>query len=665
MAIPVESMGVIDIGIQGEHLATTIEIDVTSKLNRWPGCVVSLLIKRPGDKEPYFADTTLNGAILTWPITRIDTAVAGEGQIEVQARKGDVLDKSVTGKFKVNPSLSGSASSEMPDFRPSWVDQILNVQINNDIMYVNLIAKGDGTYSASKKMTEIADAYNEGRDVRCVVDGAVLTLNRVDFMMGEDNLPKPVSIQFGEVVGTSLRTVLMTSDSYITYEKRGLALNYNADAQPVVYSTSPNNAPNKLFYADANGQLSPLEMDESVAIENGVLKVKGGGGVSSWNDLTDKPFEAAYDALLLDQTVGFTKTDDAILGGVDTLAEIPKMEIVEGETYTVYIGDKTYTGVAEFIPMVGCCAVGNTAILGGVGGQELPFFFAAVDGSVLGSTNYLMVAEFAEITEAGNYRMVVAHGDHPLGTITSENVVSTVLGMMLQVSTETPTLSDLEKGYTIKCIDENGAEVVYTESNTTKRINEQSGSISIYMPHPDLGTGSVDEYELVEIRPAADEMLPAGTYFFTYSKHPVQSFTVNGYYEYRKVREAKKLDAELVEGGVYPITLTCENYVSNTESTWTSDRTLDEVVAAAAAGNTLVARIVHTIEIVSGNAGVTQSRYTNNIITFDYFGTDIPLKGVYITYMGASNVSGAYEPKVNGYWEWDSEHGLVCKYYDD
>ena len=123
--ISVNKMGILDLGRQGENLATTIEIDVSPLLEKYPGAIISLLVKRRGDTDPYFADATVKDGILVWPITSVETSVVGDGKIEIQAIAGKVVAKSVTATIRVGTSLSGSASTELPDYHPSWVDEVL------------------------------------------------------------------------------------------------------------------------------------------------------------------------------------------------------------------------------------------------------------------------------------------------------------------------------------------------------------------------------------------------------------------------------------------------------------------------------------------------------------------------------------------------------------
>lgn len=655
-AIPVDNMGTIDLGLQGENLATTIEIDVSSMLNKWPAAAITLLVKRRGDTDPYFANTSVVNKILRWPITSVETAVSGEGKIEVQARQGDVIDKSFTATIKVTPSLSGAASEELPEVRPSWVDEILSLDRGGATFYVKMTPKAgvSNRYTADKTKAEIEAAYNAGCAIYAVVDEIIIPLSQMDYTDWADG-NRDLTVIFTGFKSATFYSLMMMDHTNVSMEQYGLAVQL-ADTPIAVPPLADNK--NSLFHVNENGTVSLVKLGEGLSVENGEVKAAG-GGASSWNDLTDKPFEAGYDALLLDQTATLT-VDESGMDGVHTECLIPKLEFIAGETYTVYVADKAYTAVAEFVPGVGVPVVGNTASLGGTMGEDLPFMIATIDATLLGGTGYLMVADFAEITTPGDYRVVIAHGDHPLGTVTRDNVDMTFTGMMQRISKEVPTAEDLVKGeFVIKCLDENGAEVEYTRDNTSISANDD-GNITISIP-PGADGISRDEDDLVAISPNLVGSGVSGTFIFTYSRHPVQSITVNGYYKYRKTRPVKQIDPQLIPGGVYPITLTLVSYTSPTESTWTCDRTINDIVAAAEAGKSVVANIVR----VYGETAKGYS-FTTNVQIVNFTIDGVTVKNASITeYTASTSGDGAYTPKVSGYWLYDESTGLFCKYFDD
>ena len=104
MAYNADEVMNIDLGVQGENLARTIEFDVGTFLQKWPDAKISLLVKRKRDSQPYVAVTDLKNSILYWPVTAADTEYAGEGKLEIRVISGDVVAKSATGKFTVQAS---------------------------------------------------------------------------------------------------------------------------------------------------------------------------------------------------------------------------------------------------------------------------------------------------------------------------------------------------------------------------------------------------------------------------------------------------------------------------------------------------------------------------------------------------------------------------------
>lgn len=119
-----EKLTSIDLGRQGENLARTVEIDVSVMLAQWPDASITLLVKRKHDAEPYIADTAVENGVLIWPITKVETADAGDGKLEIRATYGEVIAKSATGSFRVTASLTGGGT-EPPETEQGWVEKVL------------------------------------------------------------------------------------------------------------------------------------------------------------------------------------------------------------------------------------------------------------------------------------------------------------------------------------------------------------------------------------------------------------------------------------------------------------------------------------------------------------------------------------------------------------
>ena len=124
MIYDIKCLPLIYLGRQGENLARTVEIDVGAMLDAHPGASIGLVFQRAGETELYIGATTLDGTMLSWPISAAVTANAGRGKIEVRAMLGDVLAKSVTAPTQVDVSLSGAGSTP-PDPEEDWIDDVL------------------------------------------------------------------------------------------------------------------------------------------------------------------------------------------------------------------------------------------------------------------------------------------------------------------------------------------------------------------------------------------------------------------------------------------------------------------------------------------------------------------------------------------------------------
>lgn len=126
--------------------------------------------------------------------------------------------------------------------------------------------------------------------------------------------------------------------------------------------SSKDGGSNRIDFFLTNGTV------ESFHVRNGSKGDKGdpgsGGGVTSWNDLEDRPFyEELVDAVLLDETEFETEGASA--------ANYP---MTAGTTYTVTFNGVEYQCVA--VEVEGIVAVGNLGALGIEGGSDEPFLVA-------------------------------------------------------------------------------------------------------------------------------------------------------------------------------------------------------------------------------------------------------------------------------------------------
>lgn len=117
------------IGQHGEHLANTIQLDMTSWLQDWPDATFAIVALRPTDKVPYLVNTIVSGNMLLWQVTKVDTAIVGIGSVEIQAFSGEKRRKSVVIGTKVNHCICNEdITQDPPDAYEVWMEQLAATQ---------------------------------------------------------------------------------------------------------------------------------------------------------------------------------------------------------------------------------------------------------------------------------------------------------------------------------------------------------------------------------------------------------------------------------------------------------------------------------------------------------------------------------------------------------
>lgn len=117
----------IPIGRKGENLARTVDFsDIIAEIKNdyGDGGKVVVLVKRPGEDEPYPAASVDDSDGLTWQPTETDTAIAGRGRAEVDYYIDDVLVKSVLFTTYTNDSIGVSGDTPEPGY--DYMKQLLD-----------------------------------------------------------------------------------------------------------------------------------------------------------------------------------------------------------------------------------------------------------------------------------------------------------------------------------------------------------------------------------------------------------------------------------------------------------------------------------------------------------------------------------------------------------
>lgn len=124
MTYDITNTNVIYLGRQGENLARTVEIDVSSIFGKWPNATISLLVQRNQEDTFYLAPVVIENGILKWTISNADTEFAGDGKAEIRATQDDVIVKSAMMNTHVSDSLGGT-ETDIPDPAQTWADTII------------------------------------------------------------------------------------------------------------------------------------------------------------------------------------------------------------------------------------------------------------------------------------------------------------------------------------------------------------------------------------------------------------------------------------------------------------------------------------------------------------------------------------------------------------
>ena len=112
-------------GVQGEALARTLQIDISELTTPYPTAAIALYVQRPIDSVPYqAAHASASGSVLTFEPDATDMSVAGKVQLQISAISGGSTMKTIIAYGYVDESLSGNVSPEPPDAIQAWIDTL-------------------------------------------------------------------------------------------------------------------------------------------------------------------------------------------------------------------------------------------------------------------------------------------------------------------------------------------------------------------------------------------------------------------------------------------------------------------------------------------------------------------------------------------------------------
>lgn len=130
MALKIELVQRLDLGIQGEHNAHVIRIDCTGWLQQFPNGTVSLYHKRNGDNEMGVTGATFDRQtnILSWEITDYETYYSGEGVAEIRLTEGTATKKKKRAITLVRQCVVGEDGEPIQSTWQGFIDEVERIK---------------------------------------------------------------------------------------------------------------------------------------------------------------------------------------------------------------------------------------------------------------------------------------------------------------------------------------------------------------------------------------------------------------------------------------------------------------------------------------------------------------------------------------------------------
>lgn len=182
MAIKIENLQYLQIGVQGENAATSIEFDMTSWVEQFPQAAFHLLFKPYNSLDIFPMVTEYNAEthIMTWTPTLPATATPGVGYAEIRAMydEAGMLKKSRIVPTSVENSVSGVDGGTVPLPYEDWVNLTLSYKTGAETAADNAEAYSLDAYAYKEAALNAKDTAVAARDTAVAAkDDAVAAKN--------------------------------------------------------------------------------------------------------------------------------------------------------------------------------------------------------------------------------------------------------------------------------------------------------------------------------------------------------------------------------------------------------------------------------------------------------------------------------------------------------
>jgi len=146
------------IGRRGENKATNVVFDLTDLIDNFGEGIAILVVKRPGETDPYPISLIRDGSSATWEVTNTDTANVETMMAELFWYQGEMLAKSILYTVRIGKDI-GDESFTPPDPYDSWIESLTNIAV---IAHQEALA-AESAKNAIENMTVTATTLPAGR----------------------------------------------------------------------------------------------------------------------------------------------------------------------------------------------------------------------------------------------------------------------------------------------------------------------------------------------------------------------------------------------------------------------------------------------------------------------------------------------------------------------
>lgn len=218
----------VPVGVQTEQGVEDIGFDLKHWLAVFPDMVFTVWATRPGEQEAYpVNEQMLIGSVLYWHPDGYDTAIAGEGKVEIVGVGENRRKLSGFVPTAIDATSMG-ATKEPGENTVPWYEKIINaaIEIMTDVdvgagglFLVDVKVDGGHRYLADRTQAEIIAAVDAGKT--CILHDTTNALYLYAGMEEEPTTREQCPTFYGEIVvseknGTAQRKCYVRADGYVS-----------------------------------------------------------------------------------------------------------------------------------------------------------------------------------------------------------------------------------------------------------------------------------------------------------------------------------------------------------------------------------------------------------------------------------------------------------------